>query len=845
MSTPQQNGPTSNTTTGTTQRPRAKLAQVHITVISASLKEVNDGWFGGGKPDTYVEVCCDQNTSRKTEAVKKTWQPKWDDDFNILVTPTSSMEFRVFSHKTLKADIQLGVATVDINNLLRKHNGKLSSEKLTLKLNKEGIYAGDLDIMLDGLEYDLRTLGIEPPASTVNTNSTNTAEEQTAGMTSDSSSHPLENANQDSEEDLPSRDQRAARTASQQRTSAATLAAGAAAVAGTRTASTTPAAAQSGLGTAATRSTATPARRSTPAVPGGARQIPLPTGWEERRTPDGRLYYLDHNTRTTTWTRPQPLPQGYEMRIDPRGRTYYVDHTTRTTTWQRPTAESISHYQQWQRREQQNQAVQRENLQNRFLLQTGPEQQDDGLGELPDGWERRDYFGRSYFVNHAAHTTQWEDPRKHQEEGKAADQVLPPGWEIRYNQDGKMYFVDHNTKSTTYNDPRKITDKPGIAVAYQRSFRWKLAQFRRLCFANQLPSHVKINVSRQTIFEDSFHQIMRIQPFDLRRRLYIIFRGEEGLDYGGVAREWFFLLSHEMLNPMFCLFEYAGQKNYCLQINPASSINPDHLTYFKFIGRIIAMALYHQKFIDNGFSMPFCKRMLNKSLTLRDLESIDPEFYNSLVWVRDNNIEECGLEMFFQVDYDLLGEVKSHELKEGGDEILVTEENKQEYIHLMTQWRFERGVKEQTKSFLEGFNEVVPLQWLQFFDERELEVLLCGMQEIDIDDWCKNAIYKNYTRNSKQVQWFWQAVKSFDNEKRARLLQFVTGTCRLPVGGFGELMGSNGLQKFCIEKVGKESWLPRSHTCFNRLDLPPYRSYEQLLEKLTFAIENTEGFGQE
>ena len=82
---------------------------------------------------------------------------------------------------------------------------------------------------------------------------------------------------------------------------------------------------------------------------------------------------------------------------------------------------------------------------------------------------------------------------------------------------------------------------------------------------------------------------MRIQPFDLRRRLYILFRGEEGLDYGGPAREWFFLLSHEMLNPMFCLFEYAGQKNYCLQINPASSINPDHLTYFKFIGRIIAM----------------------------------------------------------------------------------------------------------------------------------------------------------------------------------------------------------------------------------------------------------------
>lgn len=59
------------------------------------------------------------------------------------------------------------------------------------------------------------------------------------------------------------------------------------------------------------------------------------------------------------------------------------------------------------------------------------------------------------------------------------------------------------------------------------------------------------------------------------------------------------------------------------------------------------------------------------------------------------------------------------------------------------------------------------------------------------------------------------------------------------------VLGSNGPQRFCIEKVGKETWLPRSHTCFNRIDLPPYRSYEQLVEKLTLAIEETEGFGQE
>lgn len=161
---------------------------------------------------------------------------------------------------------------------------------------------------------------------------------------------------------------------------------------------------------------------------------------------------------------------------------------------------------------------------------------------------------------------------------------------------------------------------------------------------------------------------------------------------------------------------------------------------------------------------------------------------------------------------------------------------------------------------------MVPLEWLKYFDERELELMLCGMQEVDVDDWQRNAIYRHYNRNSKQIAWFWQVssgcstmtnvinakhipcfqfVRETDNEKRARLLQFVTGTCRVPVGGFAELMGSNGPQRFCIEKVGKDTWLPRSHTCFNRLDLPPYKSYEQLVEKLNYAIEETEGFGQE
>ncbi|KAK0141817.1 NEDD4-like E3 ubiquitin-protein ligase WWP1 [Merluccius polli] len=402
----------------------------------------------------------------------------------------------------------------------------------------------------------------------------------------------------------------------------------------------------------------------------------LPPGWEQRKDPHGRTYYVDHNTRTTTWERPQPLPPGWERRVDDRGRIYYVDHNTRTTTWQRPTMESVRNFEQWQSQRSQLQGAMHQFNQRYLYSASMMSAENDPLGPLPPGWaERRvDSNDRVYFVNHNTKTTQWEDPRT---QGLQNEEPLPEGWEIRYTREGVRYFVDHNTRTTTFNDPRtgKSSVTKGPQIAYERSFRWKLAHFRYLCQSNALPSHVKITVSRQTLFEDSFQQIMALKPYDLRRRLYVIFRGEEGLDYGGLAREWFFLLSHE--------------------------------------------------FIDTGFSLPFYKRMLNKKLILKDLESIDPEFYNSLIWIRDNNIEECNLEMFFSVDMEILGKITSHDLKPDGTNVQVTEENKEEYISLMAEWRFSRGVEGQTKAFLDGFNEVVPLQWLQYFDEKELEVSGC------------------------------------------------------------------------------------------------------------------------
>ncbi|XP_033896819.2 NEDD4-like E3 ubiquitin-protein ligase WWP2 isoform X1 [Acipenser ruthenus] len=872
--------------------PTSEKSQLTLKVLSAKPQSPKAP-SRNSRINSFVEVTPDGLSSETKKTGKCSGNPElhWNENLTLNVTPQSHLDLKLWSCHTLRNEL-LGSASIDIYDTLKNNNGKIENIQLNLNLQTENkgslVSGGELSVCLDGLAVDLGSL---PNGSAVTDKSQQDEKDNADTIQSDDESQNLLPAtstpgarerhlpetsrsgsavngdgavNSEQSPSTRNRHRQTAKSLSNHSSSSVSVN-GEVAVSGTESGRGSPVcppppspsvSLSTSLSASPPPSTGTPSpastdvgdsvRTATTEQPAAANQNleALPTGWEQRVLPNGRVYYVDHNTKTTTWER--PLPPGWEKRVDQRGRYYYVDHNTRTTTWQRPTAETVRNYEQWQSQRNQLQGAMQQ-FSQRFLYQSsGVATDNDPLGPQPPGWEKRQDNGRVYFVNHNTRTTQWEDPRT---QGMIQEPPLPPGWEMKYTNEGVRYFVDHNTRTTSFKDPRPGFDsgskQGGSPGAYDRSFRWKYHQFRFLCHSNALPSHVKISVSRQTLFEDSFQQIMNMKAYDLRRRLYIIMRGEEGLDYGGIAREWFFLLSHEVLNPMYCLFEYAGKNNYCLQINPASSINPDHLSYFRFIGRFIAMALYHGKFIDTGFTLPFYKRMLNKKPTLKDLESIDPEFYNSIMWVKENDLEECGVELFFAQDMEILGKVTTHELITDGENMLVTAENKEEYIRLLTDWRFTRGVEEQTKDFLDGFNEVVPLEWLRYFDEKEIELMLCGMQEIDLSDWQKNTIYRHYTKNSKQIQWFWQVVKEMDNEKRIRLLQFVTGTCRLPVGGFTELIGSNGPQKFCIDKVGKETWLPRSHTCFNRLDLPPYKSFEQLKEKLLFAIEETEGFGQE
>ncbi|XP_006891808.1 PREDICTED: E3 ubiquitin-protein ligase NEDD4-like isoform X3 [Elephantulus edwardii] len=473
---------------------------------------------------------------------------------------------------------------------------------------------------------------------------------------------------------------------------------------------------------------------------------------------------------------------------------------------------------------------------------------------LPPGWEMRIApNGRPFFIDHNSKTTTWEDPRLkfpvHMRSKASLNPndlgPLPPGWEERIHLDGRTFYIDHNSKITQWEDPRLQNPAiTGPAVPYSREFKQKYDYFRKkLKKPADIPNRFEMKLHRNNIFEESYRRIMSVKrPDVLKARLWIEFESEKGLDYGGVAREWFFLLSKEMFNPYYGLFEYSATDNYTLQINPNSGLcNEDHLSYFTFIGRVAGLAVFHGKLLDGFFIRPFYKMMLGKQITLNDMESVDSEYYNSLKWILENDPTE--LDLMFCIDEENFGQTYQVDLKPNGSEIMVTNENKREYIDLVIQWRFVNRVQKQMNAFLEGFTELLPIDLIKIFDENELELLMCGLGDVDVNDWRQHSIYKNgYCPNHPVIQWFWKAVLLMDAEKRIRLLQFVTGTSRVPMNGFAELYGSNGPQLFTIEQWGSPEKLPRAHTCFNRLDLPPYETFEDLREKLLMAVENAQGF---
>ncbi|KAK9466291.1 hypothetical protein V1512DRAFT_264301 [Lipomyces arxii] len=798
--------------------------KLRITVIAA------DGLYKREVfrfPDPFAVITVDGEQTHSTAVIRKTLNPYWNESFDVNVTESSIIAIQIFDHKKFKRKDQGFLGVINI----------LVKEEIDLTLGGEEMLTKELKKSNDNLVVHgklIISLSTNVQSTRLNTNSTPNL--PNAVVTTSTS----------------------ATTSTTQRSTSSS----------NGTLSLTGPVTASGAGPANPRASApdvsgAPAETGT-AGPSSNRVYSsfedqygrLPPGWERRNDNLGRTYYVDHNTRSTTWTRPSTNFTESEQRAAIASNTdaERQRHQNRTLPGEGDQTRAASP----SNASEAPPSVAAAGANAVQLMATGATTV--GLGELPSGWEQRHTpEGRTYFVDHNTRTTTWVDPRRQQYirmygpntnnttiQQQPVSQLgpLPSGWEMRLTNTARVYFVDHNTKTTTWDDPRLPSSLDQNVPQYKRDFRRKVIYFRSQPALRSLPGQCHIKVRRSHIFEDSYAEVMRQSPQDLKKRLMIKFEGEEGLDYGGVSREFFFLLSHEMFNPFYCLFEYSAHDNYTLQINPHSGINPEHLNYFKFIGRVVGLGIFHRRFLDAFFIGAFYKMILKKRVVLADMEGVDADYYRNLSWTLENDITDI-LDLTFSIEDDRFGELVTLDLKPDGRNIPVTNENKREYVELITEWRISKRVEDQFKAFISGFNELIPQELVNVFDERELELLIGGISDIDVDDWKKHTDYRGYSESDEVIQWFWKCVRTWDSEQKSRLLQFTTGTSRIPVNGFKDLQGSDGPRRFTIEKAGEVMQLPKSHTCFNRVDLPPYKDYNSMVQKLTLAVEETVGFGQE
>ncbi|XP_032298900.1 E3 ubiquitin-protein ligase HECW1 isoform X14 [Coturnix japonica] len=590
-------------------------------------------------------------------------------------------------------------------------------------------------------------------------------------------------------------------------------------------------------------------------------RLELPRGWEIKTDQQGKSFFVDHNSRATTFIDPRiPLQNGrlpnhlthrqhlQRLRSYSAGEASEVSRNRGVTLLARPGNSLVTA------------------IRNQHHYETLPLAYNDKIVAFlrqPNIFEmlqeRQPSLARNHALREKIHYIRTEGTHGLEKLSCDADLVILLSL---FEEDIMSYIPLQATFHPGYSfSPRcspcsSPQNSPGLQRAsarapspYRRDFEAKLRNFYRKLEAKgygQGPGKIKLIIRRDHLLEGTFNQVMAYSRKELQRnKLYITFVGEEGLDYSGPSREFFFLLSQELFNPYYGLFEYSANDTYTVQISPMSAFVENHLEWFRFSGRILGLALIHQYLLDAFFTRPFYKSLLRLPCDLSDLEYLDEEFHQSLQWMKDNDITDI-LDLTFTVNEEVFGQVTERELKSGGANTAVTEKNKKEYIERMVKWRVERGVVQQTEALVRGFYEVVDSRLVSVFDARELELVIAGTAEIDLNDWRNNTEYRGgYHDGHIVIRWFWAAVERFNNEQRLRLLQFVTGTSSVPYEGFAALRGSNGLRRFCIEKWGKITSLPRAHTCFNRLDLPPYPSYSMLYEKLLTAVEETSTFGLE
>ena len=440
---------------------------------------------------------------------------------------------------------------------------------------------------------------------------------------------------------------------------------------------------------------------------------------------------------------------------------------------------------------------------------------------------------------------------------------LPPGWCEYWDPDtGECFYYNDETKENQWERPAAdvsaaLTEsmspsrlrRRGTSVGSdatdigfrKRRFRFfhDLGELSATSFGVEDTRPFKLTVRRDHLVTDSFIKLRSATSRQLRRTLRVEYEGEDGIDSGGIGKDWFLKLSREMMGGQYCLFEKeSGSKGY-YTIDARSGVLGDANAYFRVFGRLLGKALCDQQMLDLPLCHGLYKKLLGRVPTLEDLAQVDPVLAKSLSWMLENDITGVIDDQTFSVIVEEFGSRKEVAIVPRGSRMCVTESNKAKYVEALVSWHFAGKFSSQLKSLLEGFYELVPFSMIESFSSSELELLFNGWPTIDVVALeSGHVMYTGgYTAETPTIRIFWSLFRSMDDDARADLLRFTTGSSKMPLDGFP----SNVPFTITKSEFGPDG-LPTAHTCFNQLVLPPYTDEASMRAKLDVAFENMEGF---
>jgi hypothetical protein len=357
---------------------------------------------------------------------------------------------------------------------------------------------------------------------------------------------------------------------------------------------------------------------------------------------------------------------------------------------------------------------------------------------------------------------------------------------------------------------------------------------------------VQFTVRRDNCFGDAISVLGNLPPDKWRQPFFVTFRGEPGLDAGGVSREFFYKAISELLDPARGVFRTVEGSTYYPNDDfvVADALQGSEERVLTFAGRLLGKALLESHHVPSGFNGVLLKHLLSLPVSLTDdLKLLDAEVARSLELISAMNDSQLSdLALTFSVARPTLKGVHDISLRGDGCEE-VTEGNVKEFAQLRA--TADLG-GQQTKSIgalVRGFRDVVPRACLLLLESpEELREALAGVEALDVQEWRRETKLRGAFKDApshKVVEWFWSYVASLDAAKKAELLRWATGSARCPLGGFAKLHGRDGvLRPFTLTSVElAQCAYPRAHTCFNRIDLPLFNCQRDLADAFAVALD--------